>query len=283
VSALERARLFPNHKHTLGTMTDTPIRRVIYDRIAESAVDGVWTGTFRNMAQATGISTEVIEDHVRILTTVGVFSYIRKGSFQNPSKLQLNAIDLADVSWGGRRPKKPLAVKSADFDWNNPTTIQQLSDLWNESHSTAEIARRMGTTKNSVVGKAHRLGLPPRPSPVIRDGYTPRAVQPLRATGPTLPPLASIAITAEPAMAVARAPDARPRLSRAIRVPAPVRAPAPAVKVFGRVTECAWPHGEPGTKEFHFCNKPTYPGSSYCAPHHSICYVRVRDLREDYA
>jgi GcrA cell cycle regulator len=46
--------------------------------------------------------------------------------------------------------------------------IQQLSALWKEGLSTAEIGRRLGVTKNAVVGKAHRLSLDPRPSPLKR-------------------------------------------------------------------------------------------------------------------
>ena len=46
--------------------------------------------------------------------------------------------------------------------------IDQLKDLWSEGLSTSEIGRKLGVTKNAVVGKAHRLGLPPRPSPIKR-------------------------------------------------------------------------------------------------------------------
>ncbi len=49
-----------------------------------------------------------------------------------------------------------------------PELIQNLSKLWAEGHSTAEIGRRLGISKNAVVGKAHRLALTPRPSPLKR-------------------------------------------------------------------------------------------------------------------
>ncbi len=49
-----------------------------------------------------------------------------------------------------------------------PELIQNLSKLWDEGHSTAEIGRRLGISKNAVVGKAHRLALTPRPSPLKR-------------------------------------------------------------------------------------------------------------------
>jgi GcrA cell cycle regulator len=44
--------------------------------------------------------------------------------------------------------------------------VAELTRLWTEGLSTAEIGRRLGLTKNAVVGKAHRLALAPRPSPL---------------------------------------------------------------------------------------------------------------------
>ena len=43
-----------------------------------------------------------------------------------------------------------MQTASSDFDWND-TTIGQLRALWAEGHSTAEIGRRLGTSKNAVV------------------------------------------------------------------------------------------------------------------------------------
>ena len=43
-------------------------------------------------------------------------------------------------------------------------TIVRLRALWDEGLSTAEIGRRLGVSKNAVVGKAHRLDLPARPT-----------------------------------------------------------------------------------------------------------------------
>jgi GcrA cell cycle regulator len=46
-------------------------------------------------------------------------------------------------------------------DWT-PERIAALIALWNEDLSTSEIGRRLGITKNAVIGKVHRLGLPKR-------------------------------------------------------------------------------------------------------------------------
>jgi GcrA cell cycle regulator len=47
-----------------------------------------------------------------------------------------------------------------------PERIEELGRLWVAGISTAEIGRRLGITKNAVIGKAHRLSLQPRPSPL---------------------------------------------------------------------------------------------------------------------
>lgn len=63
---------------------------------------------------------------------------------------------------------------------------ESLRTLWGAGISGATIARQLGCTKNAVVGKAHRLGLKPRPSPVKgrKSGparVPPRPVRPLTA------------------------------------------------------------------------------------------------------
>lgn len=46
--------------------------------------------------------------------------------------------------------------------------IAKLKKLWSEGLTTGEIGKRLGVSKNAVVGKAHRLGLKGRPSPIKR-------------------------------------------------------------------------------------------------------------------
>ncbi|MGA9866957.1 MAG: GcrA family cell cycle regulator, partial [Acetobacteraceae bacterium] len=77
------------------------------------------------------------------------------------------------------------------MEWTDET-IARLRGLWTEGHSTAEIGRRLGVSKNAVVGKAHRLDLEARPSPIRPSSDGPRPRPPARrGAGPTLPPLAS--------------------------------------------------------------------------------------------
>jgi len=55
------------------------------------------------------------------------------------------------------------------IEWT-PERIAALIALWNESLPTSEIGRRLGITKNAVIGKVHRLGLTKRrASPKAED------------------------------------------------------------------------------------------------------------------
>ncbi len=156
------------------------------------------------------------------------------------------------------------------MDWTDEV-IERLKGLWAEGLSTAEIGRRMGISKNAVVGKAHRLSLPPRPSPIRRGagGETPRRAAPRRVVGPTLPSLTAPA--ADPVPAAPRTPS----------VP-PLRAVARPVGS-GRLVTCCWPIGEPGTRSFRFCDATAVTGKPYCEEHAALAYVKVRDRRDEAA
>ena len=165
-------------------------------------------------------------------------------------------------------------------------TIVRLRTLWDEGLSTAEIGRRLGVSKNAVVGKAHRLDLPARPSPIRRDGSgggAPRRSAPRRIAGPTLPPLSSTSSLS----GLSSSSPVMPHLAVMSVKPAPAppaaRVAPPAPRPYGRVVTCCWPLGEPGTRSFRFCDDPSEPGKPYCSDHVKLAYVKVRDRREDAA
>lgn len=44
--------------------------------------------------------------------------------------------------------------------------IKNLKKMWLKGATTAEIAKKLGLSKNSIIGKVHRLNLETRPSPI---------------------------------------------------------------------------------------------------------------------
>ena len=48
--------------------------------------------------------------------------------------------------------------------------LETLKILWNEGLSISQIGQKLGVTRNAVAGKAHRIGLPKRQSPISVSG-----------------------------------------------------------------------------------------------------------------
>jgi GcrA cell cycle regulator len=185
------------------------------------------------------------------------------------------------------------------MDWTEEA-IATLRVLWAEGLSTAEIGRRMGISKNAVVGKAHRLNLPARPSPIRRapgqvaQPCAPR-VTPRPATARPMPmlPVQRPRGAVQPGQAhPGQGFSSRPGLmatspqhaSPAFAAPRPAQMSSrPQPLRFGNAT-CCWPIGEPGTPGFRFCNAPAIAGKPYCEEHAALAYVRAKpDRREDAA
>ncbi len=82
-----------------------------------------------------------------------------------------------------------------------PALESELRRLWDAGISAIKIGRELGMTKNSVVGKAHRLHLSSRPSPIRPPGagHVPKppkqkplpvvAVKPAIVAPPPVPPV----------------------------------------------------------------------------------------------
>lgn len=148
--------------------------------------------------------------------------------------------------------------------------IDQLRKLWDQGLSASAIGKQLGVSKNAVVGKAHRLKLPARPSP-IRKGARP----PVRRMAVLPKPLGAPhqRVVPPPSLerVVERAPPERPTL------PTP-RAPqqnvGPTRRAAARgIKSCLWPIGDPGANDFHFCNAEVVPGKSYCSEHCARAYI----------
>jgi len=181
--------------------------------------------------------------------------------------------------------------------WNE-ASISQLKVLWEQGLSASSIGRVLGMTKNAVVGKAHRLKLSARPSPIHKRSKPPvRRVAALARPTLSAAPAADLssenpvaAASAKPLAAPETKLETEPDTGTAARfVPVTRRGrqsltTAEAMQQLGlpakrqsegpgRVGRCSWPVGDPGDKDFHFCEADTLPGKSYCAEHCRKAYV----------
>lgn len=136
------------------------------------------------------------------------------------------------------------------MEWTDDR-IETLRSLWMQGLTASQIAERLGgVSRNAVIGKAHRLGLSARPSPIKRE------------TARTLPLHRAPAAPAAAAPMPARA--AQPSQP-------PVQRTAAAPQAGGSKT-CMWPVGDPKQADFHFCGAPAEAGRPYCTQHCAAAY-----------
>ncbi|MEO5773352.1 MAG: GcrA family cell cycle regulator [Sphingomicrobium sp.] len=190
--------------------------------------------------------------------------------------------------------------------------IERLKKMWSEGSTASQIADDLGgVSRNAVIGKAHRLGLDARPSPVKpgeEKEKKPAAAAPAPAAPKAEPkaapaakpvpePRAAAPETAPPHLVPAR-PGAEnvqyrsvgpggfirqgPGDTQAPIPPAPPRRLVPA-KPSAEVADktslldlndriCKWPIGHPGEPDFHFCGQAANPGFPYCVQHCGVAY-----------
>ena len=150
--------------------------------------------------------------------------------------------------------------------------IEMLRRLWGQGQTASQIAAALGgVTRNAVIGKAHRLGLTGRPSPIKRDaagGDAPKRRPAARRM--------AVAQQPKPMMSVPRTNATSQPNEAAPPPPAPQERtrsyPARAHGAGGKA--CSWPVGDPKQAGFHFCGEPAEPGRPYCGAHCQQAYQR---------
>ncbi len=138
--------------------------------------------------------------------------------------------------------------------WNDEN-VSKLRELWDQGLPTAQIGKLLGFTKNAVVGKAHRIGLERRPSPIRRTAVKPDRK---KARSPVTLKL-NFEITKEETNSSKEVTPYQTNVKSLI-APAPKRG-------------CEWPLGHPDEADFHFCGKDRFDDKPYCLEHCAIAYV----------
>lgn len=135
--------------------------------------------------------------------------------------------------------------------------VEELKRLWDKGLTTGEIGKALGVSKNAVVGKAHRLGLNGRPSPIRRNEENTTASTEDKKT---------VTETKKTGKAASQKTAEKEKK-----------------KLFTvndlTSTSCRWPIGDPKDEDFHFCGKESLPDKPYCAEHAAIAYVSAKSLR----
>ncbi|MEK9926053.1 MAG: GcrA family cell cycle regulator, partial [Alphaproteobacteria bacterium] len=57
--------------------------------------------------------------------------------------------------------------------------LEKLKSLWDKGLSISQIGEELGVSRNAIAGKAHRMGLPKRPSPISKAAVEKEAPAPV--------------------------------------------------------------------------------------------------------
>ncbi len=134
--------------------------------------------------------------------------------------------------------------------------IALLKKLWTDGETATAIAAHLRMSKSAVLGKVFRLRLRPAAKATPAAARSGKAILGQRRKG--------------------RPPGKSRTKSDAAAAPA-----VSAGKTLFELTNdcCRWPHGQPGTKTFHFCGAPGADlegGRPYCERHMRRAYVGNR-------
>ena len=128
-----------------------------------------------------------------------------------------------------------------NFVWDEEK-LNKLRKLWDEGLPITKIGNLLGVSRNAIAGKAHRMGLPKRNSPISKSGdLRKNQSQKTSETKKHLP-----------------------------------------LKIMLRDVEwsrnrCCWPIGDPKLPGFAFCGTPIIPGRPYCEEHSNLAYTNTRE------
>ena len=150
--------------------------------------------------------------------------------------------------------------------------IALLKKMWKEGKSAAEIAKTLGkgVTRNAVIGKAHRMGLSGRPSPIKKP--VPVKKEGAAAAAPRKE-------TKEVAKKAAPAPSGKTNpgfvkeaeeLKKIEKEVVPLGGGVSLLELNERM--CKWPIGDPREADFTFCGRGIRVGTPYCHDHAAMAY-----------
>lgn len=135
--------------------------------------------------------------------------------------------------------------------------------------TAAEMALSLGRTKNSIIGRCYRIGVPltnaiGRPKRIMPKPK--RCYKPKAKAAPS-PKAAALIPAPKPALGRIQVPPPCPVAPKAVRP----RKPITIIQLTG--STCRWPEGDPKKPSFGYCGARTNGSGPYCVEHHERAHA----------
>ena len=171
--------------------------------------------------------------------------------------------------------------------WDN-ATLKKLKALTGKGLSTSEIGKRLGMSKNAVVGKLNRLGWNSKAGGVAAADKAQKSDA--KKTAKATVKKTAAKVTEKKTPLVARGVDKKTVKSKGAGADkktatgAKTKALNKNLAMHQRIiqhslemanlkpNQCRWPIGDPDSENFHFCGAPVFVGKPYCYEHCKQAY-----------
>ena len=165
--------------------------------------------------------------------------------------------------------------------WDN-ATLKKLKALTGKGLSTSEIGKRLGMSKNAIVGKLNRLGWNAKAGgatagaekkaevkklddkPVVAKKTTVKKSEPAKKTS-----VKEIVTKTTPKVAEAKT-DAKTTAKNLAMHQRIIQHSLEMANL--KPNQCRWPIGDPDSEHFHFCGETVFIGKPYCYEHCKQAY-----------
>jgi GcrA cell cycle regulator len=188
--------------------------------------------------------------------------------------------------------------------WDN-ATLKKLKALTGKGLSTSEIGKRLGMSKNAIVGKLNRMGWNAKAGANVADTEKKKVTTKKTAAKTSEPKKTAAAIAKKaPVKPVAKKTATKPATKaaekkvvaekkntpvkeiakKAEKTKTTAKSDAKSLAVHQRIiqhslemanlkpNQCRWPIGDPDSEHFHFCGETVFVGKPYCYEHCKQAY-----------
>ena len=139
--------------------------------------------------------------------------------------------------------------------------VEKLKDLWSKGHTASEIAEILGdTTRNAVIGKAHRLNLEARAPSKQSSSSEKQDTKVVRKT---------------------QQPMSRKSKFKSILLDKNFEPEKPTSLEGLTDSTCRWPMGHPDEEKFYFCGRKPMEKFPYCKLHVLYAFQPKNAKEED--
>jgi len=137
-----------------------------------------------------------------------------------------------------------------------------LRQLWSKGLSASKISEQIpGTTRNSIIGKSHRLGLEARSNSRKSQFKTEKNLN--------IPPLNK------------NQKLGRKAKFKALLLSKDIEKENPIQIEDCNDSQCRYPNNHPGNKDFYFCGRTALEGTVYCSIHFLLCFQSKNEKEEE--